>query len=117
MRARGDLYYICIEIETSHMPPHNSDHVYDTYGTIEPMGVRKVLDVVNIGPSDVFYDLGSGIGNVVVQVFKETNARKCVGIEIDANRHADALKYSASDVEQAEYRKGREMVFLKDILN
>jgi len=56
-------------------------HIYPTYGTILPAGIDRLIADLQLTPSDVFYDLGSGIGNVCTQVFAQTPVRKCVGIE------------------------------------
>ena len=44
--------------------------------------VRQLLELAEVGPSDVVYDLGSGDGRVVIMAAKEFGARG-VGIEID----------------------------------
>ena len=44
---------------------------------------------------DVFYDLGSGAGNICLRVFMCTPVRKVVGIEFDAKRHTRALTAAA----------------------
>ncbi|EGZ11491.1 hypothetical protein PHYSODRAFT_515885 [Phytophthora sojae] len=45
-------------------------------------GVKSVVDHLRLTPADVFVDIGSGIGNVVVQVALEASAKVCVGIEV-----------------------------------
>lgn len=69
-------------------------HIYPTYGTILPAGIDRLIADLQLTPSDVFYDLGSGIGNVCTQVFAQTPVRKCVGIEQNPRRHAKATPRS-----------------------
>ena len=78
-------------------------HVFPLYGTIKRSGVRALLaDLARVlgsslGEDDVFFDLGSGVGNVVRQVSKAPDgAGRCVGIEFDAQRHARALVRAAA---------------------
>lgn len=51
-------------------------------GEMLPMGVAKMIEAMLIGPSDVFGDIGSGIGSVLAQVALQTTAGRCVGVEI-----------------------------------
>jgi H3 lysine-79-specific histone-lysine N-methyltransferase len=63
----------------------------ETYGEIKPILVSKVIQHLSITSEDVFYDLGSGIGNVVMQVSMETGCR-AIGIEKVMSRHTAALR-------------------------
>jgi hypothetical protein len=93
------------------------DHVYLTYGTISKKGVRQLLKDIPLSANDVFYDLGSGIGNVCMQVFQESRVKKCVGIEYDIERHNHALEDAreasdVSDVSDVSKREtGRDLQF------
>jgi ribosomal protein L11 methylase PrmA len=49
------------------------------------MVVRKMLDMAEIGPQDVLYDLGSGDGRIITAAVKSYGAR-AVGIEADPIR-------------------------------
>lgn len=51
-------------------------------GELLPPAVDAVIRTADVGTSDVFVDVGSGVGNVVAQVALQTRARKCVGVEI-----------------------------------
>lgn len=62
-----------------------------TYGEIEISSVKEVINYLKPKASDVFYDLGSGNGKVVVQFYLDTNIKKSVGIELSKDRHAQAL--------------------------
>jgi hypothetical protein len=65
----------------------NSDDVHPTYGEILPESVSTMIANLNITKNDVFYDLGSGTGKVVVQFYLETPVKKAVGIELGTVRH------------------------------
>jgi hypothetical protein len=82
------------------------EHVYPTYGIILDQGIDKFVNDVKPTGSDVFYDLGSGNGNVCVRVYNTTPVKKCVGIECDQQR------YKAS-VPLAQQTKHRKMIFVK----
>lgn len=47
--------------------------------------VKKMLELAEVGPNDVVYDLGSGDGRIVVEAAKRYQARS-VGIEADPVR-------------------------------
>lgn len=40
-----------------------------------------MIDQISITENDVFIDLGSGVGQVVLQIAASTKAKKCIGIE------------------------------------
>merc|ERR1712137_273723 len=52
-----------------------------TYGEITPKFIHQILNEIEITADDVFYDVGSGIGNVVLQVAAQIGCI-CHGIEI-----------------------------------
>lgn len=61
--------------------------VYLTYGEILYPSVDKFLNFIgDISESDVFYDLGSGIGKVALQAFLRTPIKKACGIEFSETR-------------------------------
>jgi predicted RNA methylase len=49
--------------------------------------VRKMLDMAQVGPDDVLYDLGCGDGRTLVTAARRYGAR-VVGVEIDPLRYA-----------------------------
>lgn len=54
--------------------------------------VKRMLEIADIGPKDVVYDLGCGDGRILVMAAKEFNARKAVGYEIRKDLYKDALQ-------------------------
>jgi len=51
-------------------------------GEILPVGVSAMIGVMSIGRTDVFGDIGSGVGSVLAQVALQSHAARCIGIEI-----------------------------------
>src|SRR5690606_16987655 len=72
----------------------------------EPV-VDQMLEVANVGPEDVVYDLGSGDGRIVIQAAKERGARG-VGIDLDPQRVAEAREHArrAGLEDRVEFRQG-----------
>lgn len=67
--------------------------------TYSELTIEGCLDIINsvelltghaLGPSDVFYDLGSGFGRLALQVFLTTNVSRVGGVEIGVGRHTVA---------------------------
>jgi SAM-dependent methyltransferase len=69
--------------------------------------VRAMLELADVGPQDVVYDLGSGDGRIPITAAKEFGARG-VGIELDpalvARAQANAREASVED--KVEFRLG-----------
>ncbi|HEV2600721.1 MAG TPA: hypothetical protein VGT41_00350 [Candidatus Babeliales bacterium] len=59
------------------------------------------------GPEDIFYDLGSGVGKMAVQVYLNTPVKKVVGIELSPTRHAKAEKVMQRCTQSNIMQKGR----------
>lgn len=58
-----------------------------TYGEILPEALETVIfRMLPLGPSDVFYDLGSGTGKICLQAALQTVVGRSVGIEISQSR-------------------------------
>ena len=62
------------------------------YGELTPLGVQRLLNHLQLTSEDVFYDLGSGVGKVVLQVAMAVPVRKCVGIEMVQSRCQSAQR-------------------------
>jgi len=60
----------------------------------------KQIDILfefsELSSKDVFYDLGSGTGKVVIDAYKKRNVKKSIGIEYNKNYH-DIAKKRAKD--------------------
>lgn len=64
-----------------------SGHFFQTYGEFTPEGVDVLLSVLNVSHEDIFCDLGSGAGKVVMQALLERQPKEAVGIELSEERH------------------------------
>lgn len=53
----------------------------EVYGETSFEFISQMIDQIPINENDVFIDLGSGVGQVVLQVAALTNAKICIGIE------------------------------------
>jgi hypothetical protein len=51
-------------------------------GEVSIQGVSVLLAALRLTALDVFGDIGSGVGNVLVQVALQTVVRECIGVEI-----------------------------------
>ena len=51
-------------------------------GELLPVGLIKLLPQLHINTTDIFLDVGCGIGNVVAQVALMTPVRSCIGVEM-----------------------------------
>ena len=69
--------------------------------------VERMLDLAQVGPKDVVYDLGSGDGRIVIAAAKRHGARG-VGIDIDPERikEARANARKAGVANRVEFREG-----------
>lgn len=67
--------------------------------------VRRMLQLAEVGPGDVVYDLGSGDWRIPIMAAREFGARG-VGVEIDANlvRRAGANAREAGVTERVSFR-------------
>jgi hypothetical protein len=56
------------------------------YGELLPAGCEALLKRLDMGPRDVFYDLGSGVGKVVIHTAMRVPLKRCVGVELSPTR-------------------------------
>jgi len=54
--------------------------------------IRRVLDALELGPDDVFYDLGCGDGRVAVEAAASYGVRRSVCVEIRPELAAEAVE-------------------------
>jgi SAM-dependent methyltransferase len=63
-----------------------------TYGEITYDGLQHIIDDIKPQLKDgVFYDLGSGVGKVVVHVYLNSDVKKAAGIELCTQRFDNAM--------------------------
>ncbi|HBR70611.1 TPA: hypothetical protein DIC20_03155 [Candidatus Dependentiae bacterium] len=82
-----------------------------TYGEITYDGVHEILKRFKLNKKDCFYDLGCGIGKMVVQVYLTTPVKKSVGIELSKSRLETAHKAKKQLKEKKKIKKNRELIF------
>ncbi len=54
--------------------------------------VKRMLELAEVGPNSVHYDLGSGDGRIPIAAVKDFKAKKAVGIDLDPQRIAESLE-------------------------
>jgi hypothetical protein len=69
----------------------------EVYGEVNPKLVDDMLREAEVGRDDVFYDLGSGVGNVVLQASAQTGC-SAIGVEVREELHAIAVLLKQSCV-------------------
>ena len=74
--------------------------------TPEPV-VEKMLELAQVGPKDVIYDLGSGDGRIVITAAKKYGARG-LGVDIDPElvKEARQKAQAAGVSDRVEFREG-----------
>jgi cyclopropane fatty-acyl-phospholipid synthase-like methyltransferase len=53
--------------------------------------VRRMLEVANVSPKDIVYDLGCGDGRILIAAVKDCGAKKAVGYEMQRDLYEKAL--------------------------
>ncbi|MGE0706662.1 MAG: cyclopropane-fatty-acyl-phospholipid synthase family protein [Planctomycetota bacterium] len=62
------------------------------YGELPLAEAARLFRWLRLGPEDVFFDLGSGTGKLVLLAARETAVGRAVGVELSAFRHAAACE-------------------------
>ena len=88
------------------VPPQPTESDVPYVPTPEPV-VDRMLELADVGPNDVVYDLGSGDGRIVIRAARKYGARG-VGIEIDPKRVEEARQNAknAGVSDLVEFRQG-----------
>jgi len=63
----------------------------ETYGEILYPSINKLISSISLTEQDVFVDLGSGKGQVVIQLFLNSLVKEAYGIELILKLHDSAL--------------------------
>lgn len=82
-----------------------------TYGEITYKGADELLRTLDLKPTDVFYDLGSGVGKLVVQAILTTPIKKAVGVELSPTRHEHAVSIK-KELATRDLLKDKELEFV-----
>ena len=96
---------------------NNPDFV-NTYGEITHNGFKKGLKGIYT-KNKIFYDLGSGIGKLVMYSGLEKNFKKSIGVELNHIRHnmaKDVLKNIKKQLKGGDKKKAYNIEFVNDSL-
>lgn len=108
------LNYLYHNIQGHGVNDRQDKNVSETYGEILYESVDKLLSDIPLSDQDVFFDLGSGLGKIVIQVFLTSPVKEACGIEIIPELYAQSLM--AAEKVQHElpgfYEKERKLTFL-----
>ncbi len=102
--------------------PKNEEQVIKTskgsavYGEITLASMDKLLNKLNLGPNDYFYDLGSGVGKLVLYTAINTPVKKSIGIELSESRHQEASIAYKRSLEWFPQVKNRSIFVNDDIM-
>jgi precorrin-6B methylase 2 len=69
--------------------------------------VKRMLELAEVGPNDVHYDLGSGDGRIAIAAVKDFKAKRAVGIDLDPQRikEGNENKVKAGVADQVTFRE------------
>jgi len=87
-----------------------------TYGEIMPTATIHLIDALELGPDDVFVDLGSGVGKVVVTAALRSDVKRAVGVELATDRHQRAAAVVLAAERDGVLAPGRVQLRNQDVL-
>jgi hypothetical protein len=61
------------------------------YGEITLASTVKLFDHLGLTSQDTLYDLGSGVGKLILYAALFTSVRRAVGVELSKTRHTDSI--------------------------
>ena len=67
--------------------------------------IRELIKLANLHPNDVFYDLGSARGRVIIALAKETQIKKAIGIEYERELYDKARRYAHDELTIGQLKK------------
>lgn len=81
------------------------------YGEATRSGVNQMIKHFRpLTKDDVFLDIGSGRGKMVLHMAVQTPVKKCIGVELVKSRHGDAIKLK----EEIGDIPGKEVIFINE---
>jgi SAM-dependent methyltransferase len=87
-----------------------------TYGEIMPTASLQLVRYLDLGREDVFYDLGAGVGKVVMMAALATDVARAVGVELSRSRVAKARRVLERAEDRAVVVRDRVELRNEDIL-
>lgn len=99
------------------IPPEEGNAIlneggHPQYGEIPYDSAAHILDDLNLSRQDVFYDLGSGVGKLALQVYLTTPVKRSVGIELSTTRWTIAESCRNQAATDDHVMNGRDLIFL-----
>ncbi|HEB41733.1 MAG TPA: hypothetical protein ENI08_01790 [Candidatus Dependentiae bacterium] len=85
-----------------------------TYGEISYKAVDTILNDLFITDEDVLYDLGSGVGKMVLQSYLSFPFKKVVGVELSTKRFAQSVEVKDLLEEKGLMNPKRPILFLQE---
>jgi len=70
------------------IPPKDDTNIFE----LTPKRIESLLKFANLKHNDVFYDLGSGRGEIVRTAFRKFNVKKSIGIELTKSLYQTSIK-------------------------
>ncbi len=67
-------------------------NIVETYGEILYQSVNKLISAIQLTENDIFVDLGSGMGKIVIQFFLKSMIKAAYGIELLPHLHQNAVE-------------------------
>jgi len=59
--------------------------------------INNMFQLSNLSKNDIFYDLGSGDGEIVRQAVRKKNVKESNGIELDIKRYLDSIEHTRDE--------------------
>ncbi|MCR9159452.1 MAG: hypothetical protein ACE37F_22895 [Nannocystaceae bacterium] len=87
-----------------------------TYGEIMPAATVQLIDALELQRKDVFVDLGSGVGKVVVAAALRSGVGRAVGVELARDRHQRAVGVVSRGEAEGLWRPGVVELRNEDVL-
>ncbi|MCA9508459.1 MAG: hypothetical protein KC505_08565, partial [Myxococcales bacterium] len=87
------------------------------YGEIRHAALNKLLAFLKLDKKDVFYDLGSGVGKVVIHTALTTLVKKSVGVELSLLRYKEASVAFGRACEYEPLLKSKITLLHKDLMS
>jgi SAM-dependent methyltransferase len=93
-RLAGRLAVVVLTAGSAAAETGLDEQPYVPYVATPEAVVEEMLEIAQVGPADVVYDLGSGDGRIVIAAARQFGARG-VGIEIDPARVRESVENAA----------------------
>ncbi len=106
-----------VEVDLSKHDWQKGDTLVIRWVPTQPEVVDAMMKLAGVGKDDVVYDLGCGDGSLVITAVKKFNAKRGVGIDIEAKKvQLSKANAKAAGVEdKVEFRQGDVLKDVKDL--